>query len=414
MQSSEYQLDSLGPSVLPSSESLQHTDLTPWEALITLDGVMRRLRLGRASARHLHLLLHGVAPIIGAEALFWLPRGSHLPFLGVGKNCLTEAGCARLVAIISREHDWVADSTHICNQAAETAWHKEFPQIRNALALYVADQAPVGWLLAVNKSAGNGFRRTDAAVLAPFASLVRLYDQSVAQMQEMQELLFGFARSLTTAVDAKDPRRAGHSERTARIAVEIARQLNLRDCDLGEIYLAGLLHDIGKLGLPETLFRKSGPWSADEILRFQYHVHIGYTFLADLQKWRNIAPAVLHHHEFYDGSGYPDGLRGEDIPLVARIVAVADAYDALSTGYYDQEPLTISETEKRLRSESGSKWDPNVVRALLEAWDALLAIRPGSVGQSFCEHVGQTLAVSDHHTVSDTPARPAASDVTPA
>jgi HD-GYP domain-containing protein (c-di-GMP phosphodiesterase class II) len=351
--------------------------------------------VGRPSRRYLQLILTGVAPIIHAEALLWFPRESELPFCGVGNNLLTEAGCARLIALISREHDWKAEPTYLCNHAAETAWHREFPQIRQLLTIYVADTRPLGWVVAANKGSEKRFRHSDAALLAPFASLVRLYDQSVSQAHEMQQLLLGFARSLTAAVDAKDPRRAGHSERTARIAVEIARQLSLPEIDLGEVYLAGLLHDIGKIGVPEYLFHKTAAWSTQDWQQHQRHTQIGYSFLADLPKLRQIALAVLYHHEHYDGSGYPDGLQSEAIPILARIVAVADAYDAWSTGYWDRSPVSVSEVEKRLLAESGSKWDPQVVQALLAARDALLAIRPGGVGQSFCQHVCQTLTVSE-------------------
>jgi HD-GYP domain-containing protein (c-di-GMP phosphodiesterase class II) len=395
MASSEHHLEMAAPTVHPSSEALQHPDLTPWEALLTVDGVIQRLRLGRPSRRYLQLILTGVAPIIHAEALLWFPRESELPFCGVGKNLLTEAGCARLIALISREHDWKAEPTYLCNHAAEKAWHREFQQVRQLLAIYVADTRPLGWVVAVNKGAEKGFRHSDAALLAPFASLVRLYDQSVSQAHEMQQLLLGFARSLTAAIDAKDPRRAGHSERTARIAVEIARQLSLPEIDLGEVYLAGLLHDIGKIGVPEYLFHKTTAWSTQDWQQHLRHTQIGYSFLADLPKLRQIALAVLYHHEHYDGSGYPDGLQSEAIPILARIIAVADAYDAWSTGYWDRSPVSVSEVEKRLLAESGSKWDPQVVQALLAARDALLAIRPGGVGQSFCQHVCQTLTVSE-------------------
>jgi len=395
MASSEHHLEISAPTVLPSSEALQHPDLTPWEALLTVDGVMQRLRLGHPSRRYLQLILTGVAPIIHAEALVWFPRESELPFCGVGKNLLTEAGCARLITLITRENDWKAEPTYLCNHVAETAWHREFPQIRQLLAIYVTDTRPLGWVMAVNKGSEKGFRHTDAALLAPFVSLIRLYDQSVAQVQEMQQLLLGFARSLTAAVDSKDPRRAGHSERTARIAVEIARRLSLPGLDLGEVYLAGLLHDIGKIGVPEHLFRKNTPWNAQDMQQFQRHTQVGYSFLADLPKLRQVALAILHHHEHYDGSGYPDGLSGEAIPILARIIAVADAYDAWSTGYLDRPAVSVGEAERRLVAESGSKWDPQVVQALLAARDALLAIRPGGVGQSFCQHVCQNPTVSE-------------------
>nr|BAL55008.1 metal dependent phosphohydrolase [uncultured Planctomycetota bacterium] len=386
----------LGPSLsqakMPaSSGTLQPMDLRPWEALLTLQSVAQRLRLCQDASSNLQILLAAAAPVIGAESLVWLPSESHLPFHCVGSVSWPQADCARLMALISREHDWLRNPTYLANQPEQTCWQREFSQVHQVLALYLSEHKPLGWLLAINKQGGTRFRRTDTALLLPFLGLIRFYHHSTDRLQELRDLLFGFARSLTAAIDAKDPRRSGHSERTARIAVVLARQLSLSSADLGEIYLAGLLHDIGKLGLPETLLRKPGPWSIEEMRRFQQHVNIGYTFLADLHLLRNILPAVLHHHEYYDGSGYPDGLRGEEIPLIARIVAVADAYDALSTGYYDIPALPIAEVEQRLVNESGQKWDPQIVQALLAARQELLAIRPGSVGQSFCQHMEQAL-----------------------
>lgn len=391
MSSSELQVPSTQPSVTPSSSSVQPPDLKPWEALLTLHNAMLRLRLSREPNANLHLLLTATVPIIGVETLAWVPAESHLPFSCAGDVLWSHGACARLLTLIAREHDWSSHPEYSATSTDSTAWQHEFPQVRQVLALYLAEQKPLGWLLAINKTSNNAFRRRDAALLTPFCGLIRFYHHSTVQLQEMRELLLGFVRSLTAAVDAKDPRRLGHSERTARIAVAIARHLSLSDTDLGEIYLAGLLHDIGKLGIPDSLLRKPGPWSQKDILCFRQHVNIGYSLFADLPMLRNVLPAILHHHEYYDGSGYPDGLKGEQIPLIARIIAVADAYDALTTGYYDVPALPLSEVEKQLRQESGQKWDPRVIQALLQASDELLMIRPGSVGQSFCQHMYQAL-----------------------
>src|SRR5262249_18047695 len=144
------------------------------------------------------------------------------------------------------------------------------------------------------------------------------------------DLLVGLARSLTTAIDAKDNYTYGHSERVARTAVELGRELGLGRDDLGDIYLAGLLHDVGKIGIRDTVLHKPGPLTPEEREHIQQHVTIGYSILADLRQIHNILPGVLYHHERYDGTGYPDGLAGENIPLLARILAVADGYDAMS------------------------------------------------------------------------------------
>lgn len=391
MSSGEKMSTPTQPRLPLSTSSLQPQDLRPWEALLTLHNTMLRIRLCREPGANLHMLLTAAVPVVGAETLAWLPAESHLPFACAGNVPWTPGNCTRLLTLISREHDWGSQPTYIANQPEDTGWHHEFPQVHQILALQLYEQQPLGWLVAINKTGGNNFRRTDAALLTPFLGLLRFYHHSTARLQETQELLLGFARSLVTAIDAKDPRRLGHSERTARIAVAIARHLSLSDTDLGEVYLAGLLHDIGKLGLPDTLLRKPGPWSDEELRRFRQHVNIGYTFLADLHMLRNVLPAILHHHEYYDGSGYPDGLQGEQIPLLARLVAVADAYDALSTGYYDIQALSIGDVEKQLVRESGKKWDPRIVEALLRAREDLLAIKPGSVGQSFFQHMDQAL-----------------------
>ena len=148
--------------------------------------------------------------------------------------------------------------------------------------------------------------------------------RGAGRYQELKDLLVGLTRSLTTAIDAKDTYTYGHSERVARIAVELGRELGLEGDDIGDIYLAGLLHDVGKIGIRDDVLRKPGKLTPEEQDHIRQHVTIGYAILADLRQIRNLLPGVLYHHERYDGKGYPDGLVGENIPLLARILAVAD------------------------------------------------------------------------------------------
>ncbi|MCS7167090.1 MAG: HD domain-containing protein [Gemmatales bacterium] len=409
MSSPDTTSPSLQVKLAAVSDSVHQMDLRPWDALLTLHAIMQRLRLCKDPFVNVQMLLGASVHVLGVETLAWLPSESPLPFACAGTVAWSEGDCARLITLVSREHDWRSQPIYVQDQNQESLWAREFPQVRQMLCLGLVEQVPLGWILAINKTSGERLRRSDSALLMPFLGLLRVLHYSVLRIDELRELLFGFARSLTAAIDAKDPRRTGHSERTARIAVAIARRLSLSDTDLGEVYLAGLLHDIGKLGLPDSLLRNSGRWTPEELQRFRQHVNIGYTFLADLQSLRNILPAILHHHEHYDGSGYPDGLRGEQIPLIARIVAVADAYDALTTGYYDQAPLPLAEVEKRLLQEAGTKWDPCVVSALYAAREELLAIRPGEVGQSFCWHMERALrfcVTDEHESLRATPARP--------
>src|SRR5262249_1668079 len=145
------------------------------------------------------------------------------------------------------------------------------------------------------------------------------------------DLLVGLTRSLTAALDAKDAYTHGHSERVARIAVELGREMGLEEDELGNVYLAGLLHDIGKIGVNDTVLNKAGPLTPEEEEHVKKHVTIGYAILRDLHQLKDLLPGVLHHHERYDGQGYPHGLAGDAIPLLARLLAVADSFDAMST-----------------------------------------------------------------------------------
>ena len=124
----------------------------------------------------------------------------------------------------------------------------------------------------------------------------------------IKDVLVGLTRSLTAAIDAKDEYTYGHSERVARAAVELGRELGLREAEQSDIYLAGLLHDIGKIGIRDDVLTKRGPLTDEEFKHIQQHPVIGHRILADLQAIAHLLPGVLYHHERYDGRGYPEGL----------------------------------------------------------------------------------------------------------
>jgi HD-GYP domain-containing protein (c-di-GMP phosphodiesterase class II) len=209
--------------------------------------------------------------------------------------------------------------------------------------------------------------------------------------QDLKELLVGLTRSLTAALDAKDRYTFGHSERVARIAVELGREMRLDPDQLGDIYLAGLLHDVGKIGIRDAVLQKTEVLSAEEQEHIQEHVTIGYSILADLRPIRNLLPGVLYHHERFDGKGYPDGLAGEEIPLLARILAVADAYDAMSQSRPYREPLPNREVEERLLAGAGSQWDKQVVDAFCRCRQKIYAIRQRGVGDSLTFAIDRAL-----------------------
>ena len=176
--------------------------------------------------------------------------------------------------------------------------------------------------------------------------------------EQPRSVVFSLARS----VDSKQNLRNGHSERLVAYAEQLRESLGLREEDLHELRIARWLHDIGKINVPESILLKPGPLDAEERRIMQEHPIIGEKICAPLKSLRRILPVIRHHHEKMDGSGYPDGLRGEAIPLKAKILQIADIYDALTTNRPYRGALPPEEALQILFSEAQNGWlDTSVV-----------------------------------------------------
>ncbi|HMH82637.1 MAG TPA: HD domain-containing phosphohydrolase [Gemmatimonadales bacterium] len=181
---------------------------------------------------------------------------------------------------------------------------------------------------------------------------------------KLERLSIATLEALVNALEAKDPYMRGHSARVADLSATIAHQLGLADEDLEHVRVAGRLHDIGKIGTRESVLNKQGALTPDEFEHVKQHVVIGSQILAPLSHLGDIIPAVRHHHERWDGTGYPDGLRGEEIPIGARIIGAAEVFDALSTSRAYQEKMSPENAVERIADLSGTVLDPQVVEAL--------------------------------------------------
>jgi putative two-component system response regulator len=176
-------------------------------------------------------------------------------------------------------------------------------------------------------------------------------------LESAETILFTLAQS----IEAKDPYTEGHCQRLSQYSVELGRRIGLPEEHLQALRRAGILHDIGKVAIPEPILLKPGPLSAEEWKTMREHPLIGERICAPLKSFRLVLPIIRHHHEKLDGSGYPDGLQGEEIPLTARVLQVVDVYDALTT----RRPykLALSQTEALTLMEAEVKkgwWDPSV------------------------------------------------------
>ena len=206
--------------------------------------------------------------------------------------------------------------------------------------------------------------------------LFLLYQEQRATAEELATAIarqekanLSFATALVATLDARDRYTAGHSAAVATYARDIARRLGLSRRDQQLAHLCGLVHDIGKVGLPPGLLEKPGPLTLDERRQMEAHSVIGERILRNVDDYEEIAQIVRHHHERVDGQGYPDGLMGEDVPLIARIISVADAYDAMISDrpYRDAMPSRVARL--RMAQAVGSQFDTTVVAA----FEAILA-----------------------------------------
>ncbi len=248
----------------------------------------------------------------------------------------------------------------------ETTSREDWPcaEVRQMIVVPIAEGTNLfGWLAAFNHLTDGEFGTVEANLLNTVAAILGIHSGNIELYRQQSDLLAGIVRAFTSAIDAKDPYTCGHSDRVARVAVRLAQELGCNEHLLNTLYLSGLLHDIGKIGINDDVLRKPGKLSKEEYQHIKTHVDIGYRILRDLGNLIDVLPVVLHHHESWDGGGYPEKLLAERIPLSARIVAVADAYDAMKSDRPYREGLSEEKIEEILRNGAGKQWDPEVIEA---------------------------------------------------
>ena len=184
---------------------------------------------------------------------------------------------------------------------------------------------------------------------------------------ELKNAYIGTMESLRLAVDAKDSYTKNHSDRVSYYAVLLAKALNLPDNEIELIKNGGLFHDIGKIGIPDSILQKAGKLTDDEYHDIKNHPSIGAKIIAPAKIFTNIIPMVKYHHERFDGKGYPCSLKGEDIPLFARIVCVADSFDAMTSDRAYRPRFTLYKALEELEKCKGAQFDPRIVDAFILA-----------------------------------------------
>jgi response regulator RpfG family c-di-GMP phosphodiesterase len=228
-------------------------------------------------------------------------------------------------------------------------------------------------LLNVCKKKGSGFNESDLELIAIFCGHaaiavenVRLFEEVKRQTEEIKAAHFDSIQALAEALENKDAYTRGHSDRALEYAVAVGERTGIEPERMEHLKYAAILHDIGKIGIPDMILNKPAKLTAKEFAIIQTHPEKGAGIIRQIKYLGPVVPLVLYHQERYDGKGYPAGLKGDEIPLESRIVAVLDAYDAMTTDRIYRKALEREQALRELRRNAGTQFDPKVVDAFLE------------------------------------------------
>jgi putative nucleotidyltransferase with HDIG domain len=238
--------------------------------------------------------------------------------------------------------------------------------IRSALSVPLVSKGEIIGVLNVSKSkSAEAFTKQNLKVVASFAGQLAVAIENARLYVDLENTFLGTIGALAAAVDAKDPYTYGHSSEVTEHTIAIARKMGLSEDETEKLRIGALLHDIGKIGIDGAILNKSGRLTEEEFEIIKRHPDIAANILGSLEFLAEVVPLVRHHHEHYGGGGYPMGLSGQEIPLGARIIAVADAFNAMTSDRPYRASLAREVAIQELIKHSGTQFDPEVVRAFL-------------------------------------------------
>ncbi len=211
----------------------------------------------------------------------------------------------------------------------------------------------------------SGFSSVDSKLCASLGSSLSIYLKNLLLFEDMHSMFLGTLHALSTTIDAKDSYTQGHSERVALISKQLARAAGLDAHTVERVYLSALVHDVGKIGVPESVLTKPGKLTGEEYDLVKKHPETGARILEGIRQMQDLIPGVMHHHESWDGTGYPHGLAGHNIPLFGRILGLADAFDAMSSDRTYRLALPMNKVLDEVRRCSGIQFDPDLVEVFI-------------------------------------------------
>jgi hypothetical protein len=368
---------------------------TNFEELTFLRRVSDQLEmadLSRETWQVAEAVLPLLAPMIKAETLVLVAETqgkASATMIWIGSREVDAESCQRLV---ERFRGQQSGPPVVNNHVQSDPQAGLFPGVRSLLLVPLLKGEQVfAWLLAVNRQrppdpapglpyfplSSHEYGTVEAGLMKSVASMLATHAKNIELFREKEQLLVGIVRSMVSALDAKDTYTCGHSERVAIVARRLAEQMKLDEYECQRIYLTGLLHDIGKIGISDVILHKPGKLTEEEFAVIQRHPDQGWSILQELHQLHYELPGVLHHHENFNGTGYPDRLTGEQIPLPARIVAVADSFDAMTSDRPYRKGMPLARVLEIFHSGNGTQWDPRVLEAFFQALPDILSLWTG-------------------------------------
>jgi HD-GYP domain-containing protein (c-di-GMP phosphodiesterase class II) len=357
----------------------------PWD---TFERLIQELNSCDRSVHQVRLALEAVRDTINADAVYWCSTSPREGPEVVGNQALPPEWCHQFVQRLLAETPGV--DGQLLRSSLPASSNRTIPSPRSA-ALVRLSKSRSSWIVALSFHPEHRFGLTDIKVMSLVRRLVLNQRRHAEVSGKLKETVSSLVHCLTAVIETKVRHLRGHSERVAQMAARLGQQMQLPVELVSDSYFAGLLHDIGTVSLPEAVLLKAGQLTDEEIAQVRKCPVVGDHILAGIRPLERLRPAVRHHHERCDGLGYPDRLAGEDIPLLARILSVAESCDAMMSARPYRPPLGARQVEALLAEGAGKQWDPGVVEHFMACRADLYAIGGQANGNSVVPALEQAI-----------------------